>query len=94
MIDNLSECQKAAKQLNLPFAIEERENDYPGGCYANGVFNGAGDDIEDLKVYFNKNLKGASEELSKPICGQGKYDKYIIQFLRLDINIAFLKINV
>ena len=76
MIDTLSECQKAAKQLNLSFEEEEDANDYPGGCY---VLNSL-----PALVYFNKNLKGASEENIKPICGQGKYDKYIIQFLSLD----------
>ena len=73
MIDNLSECQKAAKQLNISFDHEEDRSNFPGGCYT-----------DDYYVYFNKNLKGASEKWSKPICGQGKYDKYIIQFLRLD----------
>ena len=77
MIDNLSECQKAAKQLNLTFDGDENVTAYPGGCYLTG----------GLYVYFNKNLKGASEKLSKPICGQGKYVKYILQFLSFDINI-------
>ena len=35
-------------------------------------------------MYFNKNLEGASAEFSKPICGQGKYDKQIIQILNFD----------
>ena len=74
MIDNLSECQKAAIQLNLFFKYEEDKEDEPGGCY---VFD------EYHTVFFNKNLKGASEELSKPICGQGKYDKYFTKILEL-----------
>ena len=86
MIDNLSECQKVAKQLNIYFDGEENEKDFPGGCYVTGTLNYAKDDITNVGVYFNKNLKGASDKLSKPICGQGKYDKYISQFSCFDIN--------
>ena len=83
MIDNLSECQKAAKQLNFPFEVEEDEKDFPGGCYASCGTSVSSDDIVCM-VWFNKNLKGESEEGLKPICSQGKYNKYIIQFLSLD----------
>ena len=75
MIDNLSECKEAAEQLKLSFEDEEDETYFPGGCYVNDPVN---------TVRFNKNLKGASEGLSKPICGQGKYDKYISQFSSFD----------
>ena len=83
MIDNLSECQKAAKQLNFPFEVEEDEKDFPGGCYASCGTSVSSDDIVCM-VWFNKNLKGESEEGLKPICSQGKYNKYIIQFLSLE----------
>jgi len=59
MIDNLSECQKAAKQLNLQFKNEEDEEDEPRGCYAISQYD---------TVYFNKNLKTASRRSRRPIC--------------------------
>ena len=74
MIDNLSECQKAVKQLNLPFKKEEYDGRYPGGCY---VLD------EKQTVFFNKNLKGPSSKYANPICDKGKYDKYIIQIFKL-----------
>ena len=63
MINYLSECQKAAEQLNLSFVEEEEEKYYPGGCY-----------VVDTNVYYNKDLTGTSQEISRPICGQGKYE--------------------
>ena len=68
---DLSKCKKAAEKLDIEFKGEEEEQSYPGGCY---IHDGS-------EVYFNKNWQGTSDDYSKPICGQGKYDKYIIQFL-------------
>ena len=78
MIDNLSECQKAAKQLNIPFNSEEDVNGYPGGCYLSYK------NINAL-VYFNKNLKGTPNAGgdSRPICGKGKDDKHFIKTFEL-----------
>ena len=75
MIDNLSDCKKAAKQLNLRFRYDEEEYDqeyFPGGCF-----------VYEYMVLFNTNLNGLSEGSSKPICSKGKYDKYIIRIFKL-----------
>ena len=71
MIKNLSECQKAAKQLKYEFDIEETVNSWPGGCYIH--------DMTD--VYFNKNLNGIPNVEATPICGKGKYGKHFIRIL-------------
>ena len=60
MIDNLSECKKAANQLNLYFGTHENVTNYPGGCYVVAT------------VYFNENFAGTSHKSANPICGQGK----------------------
>ena len=64
MIDNLSECEKAAHQLNFPFEKEERIANRPGGCYVE----------YDNTVFFNNDWIGTPtiEKTSKPICGQSK----------------------
>ena len=77
MIDNLSECQKAAEQLktwfssSLSYKSDEKVEDYPGGCYvtlSNSWINMYDDGSDKWEVYFNKNFKGTSELNSKPIC--------------------------
>ena len=87
MIDNLSECQKAAEQLNLSFKTDEEVEDYPGGCYqmlSDAWVNMYTDDVRNKwEVYFNKNLQGTSDISAKPICRQGKYDKYFIKIFEL-----------
>ena len=70
---DLSKCKKAAEKLDIEFKGEEEEQSYPGGCY---IHDGS-------EVYFNKNWQGTSDDYSKPICGQGKYDKYFTKILEL-----------
>ena len=62
MIDNLSECKKAANKLNFHFKNDEYANDYPEGCYV----------IDDNSVFFNNFSPGMSCEWCRPICGKGK----------------------
>ena len=62
MIDNPSECEKAANELNFRFEANEDEPDFPGGCYVR----------YNRRVYFNKNFAGTSHKNSKPICVPGK----------------------
>ena len=64
-IDNLSECEKAAKKLNFHF----EKTDYPrvasnrpGGCYVEN----------DNTVEYNNDFNGTSYKLARPICRQGK----------------------
>ena len=97
MIDNQSECEKAAEQLNLSFESDENEEDYPGGCYLmESEFWMHDDGSDKYVVYFNKNLQGTSDISAKPICRQGKYDKYYIKIFELwyidDFMIWFLNV--
>ena len=80
MIDNQSECEKAAEQLNLSFKSDEKVEDYPGGCYViESGFWMHDDGSDKYEVFFNKNLQGTSDISSRPICRQGKYDKYFVK---------------
>ena len=76
LIKNLSECQKAAKQLKYEFDTEESVNSWPGGCYMHSECDSC-----MTYVYFNKNLNGIPNVKANPICGKGKYGKHFIKIL-------------
>jgi len=76
MIDNLAECEKATKQLNIDFGEIVIESSHrPGGCfiyyYSGCVDNLCSDYAMNWNVYFNKNFPGAEFVEAMPICGQG-----------------------
>jgi len=52
-------CQHAADSLRIRFAGEETDSRYPKGCYE--IFN---------SVWWNKNLAGANDPDSIPLCNQ------------------------
>ena len=75
MINDESECEKVAKELNYDFGGDEDESDYPGGCYL----------YYESTVYFNKNFCGAIQEQSQPICGPGTKTSTSFKYLSSDI---------
>ena len=65
MIDNLSECEKAANQLNIHFwktDYKVKATNRPGGCYVEN------DNFVDYNIDFN----GKPYKKARPICRQGK----------------------
>ena len=86
MINDESECEKVAKELNYDFGGDEDESDYPGGCYL----------YYESTVYFNKNFCGAIQEQSQPICGPGTKTSTSFKYLSSDVlylSISFKRIN-
>ena len=71
LIDDVSECQKAAKSLDYKFDSEGVINNpyWPKGCIANAPETGTAP-----KVFFNKATHGGNVGHInwKPICRQGK----------------------
>ena len=74
MIENLSECQKAANKLKLQFYSERDSEYYQGGCYLQW------DEVRKA-VWFNRNLKEKEDYDTElfSICGKGKYGKHFIK---------------
>ena len=68
-MDDINQCQEAAKQLNQNFEITEEKADWPRGCH-----------FAD-QIYFNPHLTGSSNNNSRQICKRRDKQLGLNQFI-------------